>query len=152
MLLLDAVLAWLHFLLAFTLVAALCAQFVMLRPQINDGVARLLRRVDLFYGGSAGLLILVGVARVVFGAKGWEYYVTQPFFWAKMAAFGFIAILSIVPTRLYRRWVKCYDHEWTYTPPEAEVRRVRHYVMLEVRSVVFLLLFASLMARGFLQL
>jgi len=152
MLLLDAGLAWLHFIFAFILVGAICAELFILRLDIGEKVARLLLRVDLFYGGSAAGIILVGVLRVIFGAKGWEYYLAQPFFWVKMGLFAVIGVLSIIPTRFFRRWVKYYNQEWTFTPPEDEVRRVRHYVNLQVHLIAVLLVCASLMARGILQL
>lgn len=106
MLLHDAGLSWLHFVLAFVLVGALVAEAFILRLPVDGRVARLLLRVDLFYGVSSVLLILAGISRVVWGAKGWDYYNAQPFFWAKMATFGVIGLLSIGPTRAFMRWVK----------------------------------------------
>ena len=84
MLMHDAGLAWLHFLFAFILVGAIVAELFILRLPVDARVARLLLRVDLFYGASAVLIILAGVSRVIWGAKGWDYYQDQPFFWAKM--------------------------------------------------------------------
>jgi putative membrane protein len=148
MLLHDAGLAWLHFVFAFILVGAICAELFILRLPIDSGVARLLLRVDLFYGASAVLLILIGVSRVIWGAKGWEYYQAQPFFWAKMAMFAIIGIISIAPTRAFMRWAKAFGADAAFTPLEAQVKGLRRYVMIEVHLVALLLLFASLMARG----
>ena len=51
----------------------------------------------------AMLIIVVGVGRVLFGLKGWEFYVYNWAFWAKMAAFALVGLLSIQPTiRLHR--------------------------------------------------
>src|SRR5512147_232772 len=104
MLLHDAGLAWLHFLFAFIMVGALVAEAFILRLPVDGRVARLLSRVDLFYGISAGLVILAGVSRVMWGAKGWAYYQAQPFFWAKMATFALIGLISIPPTLTFMRW------------------------------------------------
>jgi putative membrane protein len=144
----DAGLAWLHFLFAFILVGAIFAEGVILRLPVDGRVARLLLRVDLFYGLSAVLLILAGVARVIWGAKGWAFYEAQPFFWAKMAAFGVIALISIVPTRTFMRWVRAAKADTAFAVPEAEAKRVRRLVLIEVHLVALLLLFAALMARG----
>jgi putative membrane protein len=148
MLLHDAALSWLHFVFAFILVGALAAEAFILRLPIDSRAARLLLRVDLFYGGSSVLLILAGVARVIWGAKGWDYYQSQPFFWAKMATFGAIGLLSILPTRTFMRWVKQTGADAAFVVPEAEVKRARRIVVAEAHLIALLVLFATLMARG----
>jgi putative membrane protein len=144
----DAGLSWLHFVLAFVLVGSIAAEAFVLRLPVDGRVARLLLRIDLFYGVSATLLVLVGISRVIWGAKGWAYYQDQPFFWAKMATFGAIALLSIMPTRIFIRWVKQAGADAGFTPQEAEAKRIRRVVMIEAHLVALLLLFAALMARG----
>ena len=84
----------------------------------------------------------------IWGAKGWPFYETQPFFWAKIAVFAVIGLLSIIPTRTFMRWTKAYNADASFTPPEAQVKSIRRYVMIEVHLLALLLLFASLMARG----
>lgn len=148
MLMHDAGLAWLHFLFAFVLVGALCAELFILRLPIDSRVARLLLRVDLIYGASSVLLILAGISRVIWGAKGWDYYNAQPFFWAKIAMFAVIGLLSIAPTRTFMRWTKSFNADPNFAVPEAQVKSTKRYVMIEVHLIALLLLFASLMARG----
>jgi len=148
MLMHDAGLAWLHFLFAFVLVGALSAELFILRLPIDNRVARLLLRVDLFYGISAVLIIVVGVSRVIWGASGWDFYQAQPFFWAKIATLAVIGLLSIGPTRAFMRWTKSFNADANFAPPEAEVKHVRRLVMIEVHLIAVLLLFASFMARG----
>lgn len=148
MLLHYAGLAWLHFVFAFILVGALAAEAFILRLPIDSRVARVLLRADMFYGISSVLLILAGISRVLWGEKGWAYYQVQPFFWAKMATFLVIGLLSIGPTRAFMRWVRAFNADATFTPPEADVKRVRRLVMIEVHLIALLLLFAALMARG----
>lgn len=144
----DAILAWAHFTLAFLMVGALVAEAFILRLPVDARVARLLARIDLYYGGSAGLLILAGVARLIWGAKGWGYYQAQPFFWAKMATFALVGLISIPPTLAYLRWRRSAAVGETYIAPAAEVKRIRRYVMGETHLIALLLLFAVLMARG----
>lgn len=144
----DAGLAWLHFVFAFILVGALVAELFILRLPIDGRVARLLLRVDLFYGLSAVLLILAGVSRVIWGAKGWAYYQDQPFFWAKVATFAVIGLISIAPTMTFLRWNKAARADAAFLAPEAQVKSMRRLVMIETHVLALLLLFASLMARG----
>jgi putative membrane protein len=148
MLLHDAGLAWLHFLFAFIMVGALVAEAFILRLAVDGRVARLLSRVDLFYGISAGLVILAGVSRVMWGAKGWAYYQAQPFFWAKMATFALIGLISIPPTLTFMRWNRAARADASALVPEPEVKRMRLLVVIETHLIALLLLFATLMARG----
>lgn len=144
----DAGLSWLHFVLAFILVSALAAEAFILRLPVDGRVARLLLRIDLFYGVSAVFLILAGIARVIWGAKGWDYYQHQPFFWAKMATFGVIGLISIAPTRAFMRWVKQVNSDPSFIVPESEAKHMRRLAVIETHLVALLLLFAALMARG----
>jgi putative membrane protein len=144
----DAGLSWLHFVLAFILVGAIAAESFILRLPVDGRVARLLLRIDLFYGVSAVLLIIVGVSRVIWGAKGWAYYQVQPFFWAKMATFALIGLLSIAPTRAFMRWVKQAGSDPSFVVPEAEAKRIRRLAVVETHLVALLVLFAALMARA----
>ncbi|WP_135213300.1 DUF2214 family protein [Vitreimonas flagellata] len=144
----DAGLAWLHFVFAFVLVGALVAELFILRLPVDGRVAKLLLRVDLFYGVAAVLIILAGISRVLWGAKGWDYYSVQPFFWAKMGTFLIIGALSALPTRTFMRWKRAADADATFTAPEAEVKRMRSFVMWETHLLVLLLAFASFMARA----
>lgn len=144
----DAALSWLHFVLAFILVGSIIAEAFVLRLPVDGRIARLLLRIDLFYGVSAVLIILAGIARVIWGAKGWVYYQDQPFFWAKMATFGAIGVLSIAPTRTFIRWAKQAGANANFIVPDVEAKRVRRLVVIETHLVALLVLFAALMARG----
>ncbi|MBI3439936.1 MAG: DUF2214 family protein [Proteobacteria bacterium] len=146
--LVDAILAWFHFLLAFVLVGALVAQAFILRLPVDGRVALLLARVDLFYGISAVLLLGVSTLRVIWGAKGLSYYEGQPFFWAKIATFVVIGLVSIVPTLVFRRWSRMAAASPSFVAPPKEAKRIRGLVVAETHLIALLLAFAVLMARG----
>lgn len=84
----SAVFAFFHHLCAFTLTACLVYEFIAYRKDLILAEARRIQRVDLVYGISAGLLLIVGLLRVFFFEKGANFYVQSPFFWVKMAAFA----------------------------------------------------------------
>ena len=84
----DLLLAILHHLLVFGLAAILAAEVVLLRGELTRTNLGRLAGIDRAYGLIAMLVILVGVGRVFFGLKGWEFYVYSWSFWAKMAAFA----------------------------------------------------------------
>lgn len=144
----DAALSYLHFVFAFILVAAIAAELFVLRLPVDARVARLLLRIDLFYGASAVGVILAGVARVFWGAKGAGFYAAQPMFWAKMAAFALVGLISIAPTRAFFRWVKAARTDTAFAVSEPEAKRVRRLLMIEAHVLALVPLFAALMARG----
>src|SRR5256885_9702498 len=66
--------AFLHHLAAFTLVAALAVEFVLIRGELNLGTARKLQRIDMVFGLSAGGVLVVGLLRGFYFEKGASYY------------------------------------------------------------------------------
>lgn len=91
----DLVLAIFHHFLAFLLASVLAAEWTLVRPGLGGRTLALLGRLDAAYGGIAGTLIAVGLLRVFFGLKGWEYYVYNTMFWAKMASLAAVGMLSM---------------------------------------------------------
>lgn len=148
MLLHDAALSYLHFAFALILAGALAAEAFILRLPVDRRVARLLLRADLFYGVSAIGVIAAGMARVFWGAKDAAFYGAQPFFWAKMATFAVIGIISILPTRAFITWVKQANQNPGFTVAEADAKRMRRLVMIELHLLALVPLFAALMARA----
>jgi putative membrane protein len=144
----DTALSYLHFVFAFILAGALAGEAFVLRLPVDGRVARLLLRMDLFYAISAVGVIAAGVARAYLGAKGADYYAGQPFFWAKMATFVVIGLISIAPTRAFLSWVKKAKADPAFAADEAQAKRIRRFVMIELHLFALLPLFAALMARG----
>ena len=102
----DLVLAIFHHFLAFLLASVLATEWALVRPGLGGRNLALLGRLDAAYGGIAGTLIAVGILRVFFGLKGWEYYVYNTMFWAKMASLAAVGLLSMGPTARIVRWRK----------------------------------------------
>lgn len=140
--------AFLHHLFAFTLVASLVYEFIAFRKGMTLAEARRIQRVDLAYGISAGLLVVVGLLRVFLFEKGLNFYLNNPFFWVKMGAFVLVALLSIDPTIRYLRWNRALKENRPPEVSEAEYKRTRLLLGLEVAGIVIILLAAPLMARG----
>ena len=100
----DLLLAIAHHLLIFTLFGLLVTEMVMLKPELPRATLLRLARIDIVYGIVAGLIVVVGFSRVHFGLKGPEFYEQNPVFWAKIAAFVVVGLLSIQPTVRIIRW------------------------------------------------
>jgi putative membrane protein len=140
----DLSLAISHHLLIFALFGVLAAELVLVRPSLDALTVTRTARIDLWYGIIAGAIVVVGFVRAIFAAKGWAYYEHNAFFWAKMATFVVIAVLSIIPTVRYIRWQRSGT-----VPTNAEVAVVRRFLWAEVVLFALLPIFAAAMARGF---
>jgi len=143
----DLTLATAHHVAAFLLVGVLVAEFVLVRPGLHTADLPLLGRLDGLYGALALALILVGIGRVVFGLKGWEFYVYYPVFWAKMAAFVAVGLLSVPPTLQIIRWRRATNAGATKIP-EAEIRTLRRFLKAQAACLLLIPLLAAMMARG----
>lgn len=140
----DFVLAVLHHVLVFGLFGMFVAELVLVRRGLGGDMLARLARLDRGYGMAAVAVIVVGVCRVLFGLKGWEYYVASHAFWGKMAAFLLIGILSVPPTMAYVRWTRA----GAGPVPDAEILRTRRFLTAQGFLFVLVLAFAAAMARG----
>src|SRR5215470_4203388 len=144
----TALMAFLHHIFAFTLTACLVYEFIAYRKGMTIEEARRIQRVDLVYGISAGLLLIVGLLRVFFFEKGVNFYIHSPFFWVKMTAFLIVGLLSIDPTIRYIRWNQFFKANQAPTIDDNEFKRTRLILRLEIIGIAIILLAAPLMARG----
>jgi len=140
--------AFLHHLAAFTLVSALAVEFVLIRQELTLTSARKLPVVDAVLGGSAGLLLIVGLLRVFYFEKGSAYYFSSHAFLTKFAVFIIVAILSIVPTVEFLSWRKALKAGQVPAVGARKMRLVRTVIHGELAGIVIILLFAAIMARG----
>jgi putative membrane protein len=141
---LDLWLAIGHHLIIFALFGVLAVEIVLVRRDISLDVVTRIARVDAWYGALAGAIIVVGFSRAIFAAKGWAYYSHNGFFWAKMATFALVAILSVPPTIQYLKWRRAGD-----APSGPAVGRVQRFLYAELVLFAFLPIFAAAMARGY---
>jgi putative membrane protein len=141
---LDLSLAIGHHLLIFAIFGTLFAEFWVIRPGVSGAAVARISSIDRGYGILAAAVIVVGFCRAIFAAKGWVYYSHNGFFWAKIADFAAIGILSVPPTVAFVRWRKSGS-----SPSDAQIRKVRRYLHAELALFVFLPIFAAAMARGY---
>lgn len=145
---LEAVLAAIHLVAILTLVVFLSSEAALCRAEwMNAAVVRRLSRLDLIYGIAAGVLLLSGVARVVWGAKGMGWYVSQPLFHLKVTLFVLAALMSIKPSIDFRRWLKNLNADGSL-PPEDAVRRTRRWIMWQSHLIPVIAVIAVFWARG----
>lgn len=144
----DLLLAIAHHLLVFSLAGVLFTELMLLKPGLSGRNLSLLGRLDGMYGGLSVAIIVIGVCRVFFGLKGWEYYVDNHAFWGKMAAFLVVGLLSIPPTIRIIKWRREAGASDSYAVPDGEIASMRRYVHGEMLFFALILVFAAMMARG----
>ncbi len=145
---LPSIMAFLHHLAAFTLVAAVYAEVAIFRPPLQPAQARRLILTDLVLGTAAGVLLIVGLLRVFLFEKGEDYYFANGFFIAKLTAFVLAALLSIYPTMVFLSWRKALARGEMPRIPQEQVRRVRMCLMFELTAILVILFCSPFMADG----
>ena len=145
---LDAILAYLHYTAIFMLFGFLVSEAMAFRGTLDEKAIRLLGRIDLWYFGSAIAALVTGGLRLVFGAKGPDFYLNAWPIYAKIGLFVAIAIVSVTPTMTFVRWRRALDHDPNWQVPEAESARMRRLVMVQLHLAALLPLFAVIMSRG----
>ena len=146
---LDLILAILHHLLILSLAGLLMAELVLVKPGVSGAGLKTLGGLDASYGGTAGLILIVGFARVFLGVKGSAFYLHNPVFWAKIAAFAVVGLLSALPTLAFLAWRKRSQADPAYAPSAADVAKVRRILLVELGVFALIPIFAAAMARGY---
>jgi putative membrane protein len=145
----PAIMAFLHHLAAFTVVAALVAEVVLFKPPLTAVQARRLQITDSVFGIAASVVLVVGLLRVLYFEKGGGYYFRDAFFLAKFAVFIIAALISIYPTVLFLSWSKALKQGIAPDIAPTQALRARMCLMWELTAIVVILFCAPFMARGF---
>jgi putative membrane protein len=143
----DLLLASLHHLLVFALVAMLVAEAGVLRGSLDAAGLRRMFKLDAGYGASAGLLLVVGLLRVFHGIKGADFYLHNPWFHAKLGTYVLVALVSIAPTLNFMRWRKASRTDAAFTPAAAQLARARGIIRFELVLIAMIFVLAAAMAR-----
>lgn len=140
--------AFLHHVAAFTLVATLAVEFVLVRGEVGVENARRLQLTDLIFGISASVILIVGFIRVYYFEKGASYYFHSAPFIAKISLFAVVGLLSIYPTLQFLAWRRESRRGVAPSIAPARMRTIRALITAELIGVVLIILCAALMARG----
>jgi len=147
--LIDAFVAYIHYLGMMTLMAALVSEHLLIGGDFDLARARQLVMVDLIYGVAAGAVLVTGVLRMFYFGKGAAFYLENPLFHAKLGLFIFLALLSVYPTVQFRSWRPGVKAGQLPDVPRTRLTGMRRVVRLELLAVVLIPLLAVMMGRGF---
>ena len=145
---LDAVLAYLHFAAIFILFGYLIVEALMLKGTLDAAAIRRLGRIDMIYAGAAVAVLVTGFLRLVYGAKGPDFYLQSWPVYVKVGLFLLVGVISVTPTLAYVRWRRYLDHDAAWKVPEDEQRRMRRIVMIQLHIAGAIPVFAVIMSRG----
>ncbi len=145
---LEAVLASLHLLAVLTLVVFLSSQAALCRSEwINAAVLDRLVRLELICRITMVAVLALGLVRVFWGVKGWSWYMSQPLLHLKITLWGAVWLLSVPAARSFRHWQAQYRQNGSL-PAVAQVRRARHWVLVQSHLLPVVAVVAVFWARG----
>lgn len=145
---LDAVLAYLHFTAILLLYSFLTTQAFLVRQPLDARAIRLLGRVDIWYASSAVAVLATGMLRLGFGAKGADFHLGHWPIYAKVGLFLAVGLISVKPTLEFIRWRRMLEADPAWTLPPADQAAMRRIVMIELHLAALIPVFAVMMARG----
>lgn len=143
----QAIAAYAHYLSIFCTLSLLIAELALFRPRMDWRTVRLLPRLDLFYLAAVIAIIVTGLLRVYFFAKGVAFYRESEMFWIKMALFVLVGLLSLPPTFAFIATRRAASGGDADLAPE-RFRRIRGFIVAELAVFALIPLAATLMARG----
>lgn len=144
----SALVAYVHYLAMISIAVTLVLEHIYCVRGLADGRVPMLARIDGIYGLAAVMMIVTGIARVVWYGKGAAFYLHNPVFHVKMALFVAVGLLSIPPTLQFLRWRRSLRSGATGVVTDYQVRRLQLYIRAELALFVLIPLLAALMARG----
>lgn len=145
---LEALLAFFHFSAILALVVFISSEAALCRAEwMNERIVDRLVSVNRIYGISALFVLLTGVARTYWGVKGVGWYWHQPLLHLNLGLFILVALLSIKPTMMFRRWRAQLDADGAM-PSQHEIKTARRWVMVEAHIIALIPLAAVFLARG----
>lgn len=145
--LVDTALAYTHYLAAFALIAILAGETLLLRPGLSTTDVARLSRLDVLYGLVALAVLALGLARAVYGLKGWDFYAQNPYFWAKLGLFVVMGLLSVPPTLRFPKWKRA-AVAMGVVPDAGEITATRRYVLAQWAVFVSIPLMAAALGRN----
>jgi putative membrane protein len=137
-----------HHILAFTLVAILVLEFVLIRSVDTAKDVQRLASVDLWYGILAGLLIAIGLVRVYYGesASASDYWGNWIFV-TKFALFIIIGLASLPPTIAFIRWNRKLKAGGSMPEP-VQINTAKRWIELEVALIAVVIVCAAMLGRS----
>lgn len=144
----SAIVAFLHHIAFIVIMLTLSTEMLMLKQPLTLTSARKIQTYDAIYGVSAILILIIGGLRVMYFEKGADYYLHSAPFIAKMILFIIVGLISIHPTVTFIKWGKSLKQGIVPTLSDAQNRKLRMIIHVELTLLVLMILCAAMMAKG----
>jgi putative membrane protein len=145
---LEAVLAYAHLLAVLSWVVFIASTTALAREQwFNAAALARLARVDRIASVGAVAVLLTGVARVVWGAKGLHWYLGQPLLWLKLVLWLVLVVVGVGASRRIQAWHRACLAGGAL-PPLPDVAALRRRVFGVSHLLVVIPALAVCLARG----
>ncbi|MDH3914931.1 MAG: DUF2214 family protein [Chromatiales bacterium] len=145
----DAFVAYFHYLGIMLLLAALVGEHLLLSGELDAGRGRQLVITDVIYVVAVALVLVSGLLRLSYFGKGLAFYTSNPLFHVKMTLFVIAAILSVYPTVQIRGMRPAVRSGQAPGLGAGMIRRLKLLVRVELMLIASIPLLAVLMGRGF---
>lgn len=149
--LLESLLAYAHISAILLLAVFLTAKTALMRDDVLAGRKSVLDRLltlDLWLWGSFAAVLATGVARMVWGDKGWVWYAGNPLLWAKLVLFSIMVLMALPQTWTLRSWHDRLRHDG-FLPEAQAIRTQRRWLMWQAHVMVVAPLLGVLLAHGY---
>lgn len=146
---LEAILAAAHLVAILTAVVFISSETAICRTDwFSDKVVQRLVRVDRIYLIALAVVLLTGLARILFGIKGSGWYWGNWLLHLKLGLFVIVVLMAVRPARAYRRWQRAWQAGGTLPAP-AEIDATRRQAFAAAHIIALIPIVAAFLARGF---
>lgn len=144
----STLVAYLHYLCFMLCFGALVLEAFTLKKELSLNEAGKIAIADAVYGISATILLVTGILRVLYFGKGTDYYLSNPFFYTKVAIFLVVGLLSLYPTVSFIGWFKSLQQGQAPKLELAKLNRLLWLIRAEIVGFTLIPLLAVIMATG----
>ena len=144
----EALLSYFHLASILAMVVFLTSEGALCRPEwFNEAVLKRLQRVDIIYMICGAMVATSGITRIILGFKGTDWYIAQPMLHIKVLLFLVVGVMSARVSMALQSWLQTWEEKGTL-PAEADIRRIRKWIMIEAHIIMVIPLFAVFLSRG----
>ncbi len=146
----DALLLYLHISAILGLAVFMTAKTSLCRTgAIVQAALPRLRRIDVWIWACYVSVVSSGAALVVWGIQGPDWLLRNPLLWGKIVLLAAMMAMAVPSTLRLSAWARNAAGTASWVAPDAEVKRERHWLMLQSHVMVVIPLLATLLTHGF---
>lgn len=144
----ESFLAYCHILAILSLTVFIASQAALCRSEwLTAAVVRRLAVLDRWVCIFAAAVLCSGLARVLWGVKGAQWFWAQPLLHIKITLFAVMVGLGVAVHRDVRRWLRALN-ETGALPDARAIDRTRRLIMIEAHVMTLVPIAAVMLARG----